>query len=178
VFGVPLHYAIPNTLKDCDSAYSYTNDLPPGQYVIPFEIKIHNLLAQQGRAMFPVVQAVIPTGNDSYGEPSTSQLPVTGAGGTSIIWQDGTCSPGTIHMPAAGGTDAVYGFIGPATPKGAIRGRGSGAVVRQRGRPELHGQTPHHAAAPGVVLAGRSRRKQLVRGERPGLSRIGALIPF
>jgi hypothetical protein len=104
-FGVPLHFAVPQELFDCNSSASYQFDLPPGQIVVPFEITIKNLINQQGRAIYPSMSVTSSEGN----------FQVTGMSGSALPWRDGTCTTETSHLLSAGSSDALYGFIGPAT---------------------------------------------------------------
>ena len=111
-FGVPLHYAIPNYLRDCYSGYQGgQQDLPPGEFVVPFEEHFANQTGQQAPAFGPDVWA-----GDSNGNPT---LDVTNGNkngnDTSAAWANGDCSASDSHTLNAGGTDAWYGFIGPAT---------------------------------------------------------------
>jgi hypothetical protein len=112
VFGVPLHYAIPTALEDCNLSDPVTQDLPPGQYVTPFAIIIHNQTAQQARAIAPGVWIT-----DSSGNPT---LDITGSGmngnDTGATWANGDCETNYYHTMNQGGSDALYGLIGPATP--------------------------------------------------------------
>jgi hypothetical protein len=112
-FGVPLHFRIPNRVKDCFSAYDYTYDLKPGQFAVPFAITVKNLLPQQGVAITPGMYATYDGQPDSYGQVTSQSLDVTSVG--SALWGDGTCSSDTRQTPPAGGTVVMYGFIGPGT---------------------------------------------------------------
>jgi hypothetical protein len=106
IFGVPLHYAVPQRLFDCNSSADYQFDLPPGQYVVPFEVTVKNLLHQQAKAVYPGVSAAVPEGS----------LPVAGVSGRDTMWSDGNCTLAAQRLLGAGGSGALYGFIGPATP--------------------------------------------------------------
>jgi len=111
-FGVPLHFAIPNYLRDCYGGYQGGQlDLPPGEFVVPFEKHFANQTGQQAPAFGPDVWA-----GDSNGSPTVD---VTGGNkdgnDTSATWANGDCSASDSHTLNAGGTDALYGFIGPAT---------------------------------------------------------------
>jgi hypothetical protein len=112
-FGVPLHFRIPNRVKDCFSAY----DLKPGQFAVPFAITVKNLLPQQGVAITPGMYATYDGQPDSYGQVTSQSLDVTSVG--SALWGDGTCSSDTRQTPPAGGTVVMYGFIGPGHRPGA-----------------------------------------------------------
>jgi hypothetical protein len=103
-FGVPLHFAIPAQLIDCIRE-SYSSDLPPGQEVIPFEVQIHNLNNQQSPGGWPWVHAADSSGND---------ISVNSQGG--VLYANGDCASSLGHTLPSGGSDAVFGFIGPATP--------------------------------------------------------------
>jgi hypothetical protein len=112
-FGVPLHYAIPQDLINCNTAYpGRSQDLDPGYYVIPFTIQVHNLTGQQSPALIPAYQ--VNTGTDS----SSNQIQVTGIDNydNSGVWSGGACSEGIIKYLGAGGSASLSGFIGPATP--------------------------------------------------------------
>lgn len=106
-FGVPLHYAVPQQLFDCSSS-AYQFDLQPGKVVIPIMIHIQNLTPQQSPAFYPTLHITDKDGN--YG------VQITGASGSANMWADGSCAQSVSHNLNAGGTDAVWGFIGPATP--------------------------------------------------------------
>ena len=113
-FSVPLHYAIPRLMQDCYGGYQGgSEDLPPGQFVVPFEIRITNLLGQQSRAIGPDVWAGDGNGN--------ATIDITGGdkngNDTSALWANGDCSSEVSHTIGAGSSDALFGFIGPATPE-------------------------------------------------------------
>lgn len=104
-FGVPLHFGIPNRMHDCFSAYNYKFDLPPGQEMIPFEIQIHNLTGQSSPGIWPGMSATDSAGNS---------IDITNYG--SMLWANGDCASDVSHILPSGGSDAVFGFIGPTTP--------------------------------------------------------------
>ncbi len=103
--GVPLHFAIPNMVHDCFSAYNYRYDLPPGQVVLPVEILITNHTNQSSPGIWPSLAVIDKAGNN---------LDVNSYG--SWLWANGNCSMDTYHALPSGGSDAIFGFIGPATP--------------------------------------------------------------
>ena len=112
VFGVPLHYAIPTALEDCNLEDPVTQDLPPGQYVIPFAIIIHNRTAQQAPAITPGVWIT-----DSSGSPTLDMAGSNMNGNdTGATWANGDCETNYSHTMNQGGSDALYGLIGPTTP--------------------------------------------------------------
>lgn len=111
---MPLHYNIPQRLLNCYTSLTNSQDLPPGQYVIPFEIAIHNLLNQQAPSIYPDVWAGDKNGNGT--------IDMTGgmANGndTYLTWEsDGACTSDYYKTLPAQGQAAVFGFIGPATPQ-------------------------------------------------------------
>jgi hypothetical protein len=112
-FGVPLHYAIPRYLEDCYGGYQGgTQDLDPGNYVIPFSIKMTNLTGQQSKAIGPDVWV---SGSD--GESSSAPTRMTGQeAGTWMTWNDGACRSGVYKILNNGQYATLSGFIGPATP--------------------------------------------------------------
>jgi len=109
---VALHYNIPNQLLDCNSDQGGSNDLPPGQYVVPFEIHITNLLSQQSRAIYPDLWAADSSGNATLDVTNGAM----NGNDTYATWANGGCTVNYYDNISAGGSDALYGFIGPATP--------------------------------------------------------------
>ena len=93
-FGVPLHYAIPRTLLDCNTAYpDDTRDLDPGLYVIPYAINIKNLTPQQALATTPEVAALYEKPrDDGSSNTDTVNVQVTGQTGSFQTWADGACT--------------------------------------------------------------------------------------
>jgi hypothetical protein len=119
-FGVPLHYAVPRTLLDCNTAYpGDTRDLDPGLYVIPYAINIKNLTPQQSPAGFPEMSASYEKLRDDGSGQNTDTVStqVTGMSGSFQTWADGACTLNVSVQLEAGGTTALYGLIGPATPQ-------------------------------------------------------------
>jgi hypothetical protein len=105
-FGVPLHYRIPNRLIDCIRV-PYSQDLPPGQVVIPLEVKMTNLTGQQSPGLAPWVHVTDASGN-------ADDINVTGQ--TGFLWGNGDCTSSLNHVLGSGGSDTMFGLIGPATP--------------------------------------------------------------
>jgi hypothetical protein len=121
-FGVPLHYAIPRVLIDCNTAYpDDVADLDPGQYVIPYSIHIKNLTPQQAGALAPEMTVTYdkPRGD---GTTDSVRVQVTGDEGSNQTWADGSCTLDVGQRLEAGGSTTLNGFIGPATPDELSKG--------------------------------------------------------
>ena len=113
VFGVPLHYAIPQDLINCDTAYpGQRQDLPPGQYVVPFEVTVTNQTGQQAPAIVAGLWAGDASGNATLDVTNGMQ----NGNDTNGLWADGSCTLNNGQNLNAGGSTALFGFIGPATP--------------------------------------------------------------
>jgi hypothetical protein len=78
--------------------------------VISFEMRIADETGQQAPAFAPLAWVA-----DAGG---TVTLAMTGGmhGDTWGLWQDGSCTNDDQVQLSAGGSTAIYGFIGPATP--------------------------------------------------------------
>lgn len=109
-FGVALHYAIPREGFDCNLGPSGSQDLPPGQYVIPFTYSMENMINQQNGGQEPQVWVTGADGN---------QLQIAGQSGSLMTWVDdqgGSCSAPLLSAHGTSGDSArKFGVIGPAT---------------------------------------------------------------
>jgi hypothetical protein len=101
-FGPALHYGVPHQGIDCNLSQTYSIDLPPGQYEVPFRVTATNLLGQQAPwSLGPLVD--------------TGSVQSTGTGGSALTWDDGACQENVYKNLSSGGTAVAYGVIGPAT---------------------------------------------------------------
>lgn len=108
-FGPALHYGIPHQAIDCNLGQTYSADLPPGQYEVPFRVTATNLLNQQAPwSMGPSVDTLHMNG-------TADSVQSTGTAGSALTWDDGACQADVYKNLPPGGTAVAYGVIGPAT---------------------------------------------------------------
>jgi len=103
-FGPALHYGLHQQGFDCQASSDYTFDLQPGQYAVPFEETITNVLSQEA----PADTGGFGTGPDV--------LQVTGQG-SGVTFGDGSCAAGAVPQLPPHGSITVYGYIGPVAAK-------------------------------------------------------------
>src|SRR5262249_2136849 len=121
-FGPPLHYRIPYHANDCPGGVDgYGNpvasqDLPPGQYMVPFMITTTNKLQQRAPAVYPLLSATIGNSdNPVTGMPAANPAEISGDAGSWLTWSDGKCEGDVYQVLGPGDSASAYGWVGPDT---------------------------------------------------------------
>jgi hypothetical protein len=102
-FGPPLHFGIPYEGFGCGVNAGVVQDLPPGEYTVPFTVISNNRLTQQELSSWA---SVTFTGSGANPTLTDERLP-------EMTRSDGSCVAASAVIMAPHGSAEAYGLIGP-----------------------------------------------------------------